>query len=278
MEVDAIQVQEVAPDVHVFTGRAFESLATAIVAGDDAILVDTLASRAEGQALRRLLCEDMRKRVAMVVITHYMNDHLAGLSQFRDATIVAHALYPHTYFSQQDRDAPDDDDFVHPTSIVHSCMEFNWGRHQVRIFHNPGHTVSTLNIDLPGSDAIVAADNLVGHMAYLSSTAPALLESALERIEQRGRRIVIPGHIGPQREEAPRHARTYLRRLQEFVRAARDDAGRLEPARLRAIRLEDCAIGGRAITDFERTWHARNLRVIEARNLFPAGPAGLAAF
>jgi cyclase len=269
-----MQVQEIAPNVFVYVGPCIESVATAFVSGAEAILVDTLASEEDAELLCDELCGRMGKRVKAIVLTHYMSDHLAGVHLYKGAELFAHAHYMHTYLSQDSREAHVERHFVRPSRVIHEGLDLMWGGHTLRVFHNPGHTVSTLNIDVPALDLMVTSDNLVGHIAYLSSTAPEMLDGALSRIQQRGRRHLVPGHIGTQTGEAARNARIYLRRLAGEVRACRDGDGVLDAVRLRQVDVEQCRVGSHPLTDFEREWHAYNLDVICARDLFPRGTVG----
>jgi cyclase len=269
-----MQVQEVAPNVLVFVGQSHHSVATAFVSGQEAILVDTLAGADDSQLLFESLCGRMGKRVRAVVVTHYMSDHLGGLHLYKGAEVIAHAHHMHTYFSQGTRESHVERHFVRPDRVIHDGLDLVWGGKVIRIFHNPGHTVSTLNIDVPALDLLLTSDNLVGHIAYLSSSAPDMLDGALSRIEQLGRRLLVSGHLGVQAGEAAHNARDYLRRLAGEVQGCRDESGVLDAALMSLIPVEKCRVGGYALTDFEREWHGYNLDVIGARDLFPLGNTG----
>ncbi len=269
-----MQVQEVVPNVFVFVGRSHQSVATALVSGHEAILVDTLAGEDDARTLFDTLCGRMGKRVCAVVVTHYMSDHLGGIHLYPGAEVIAHAHHMHTYFSQGTREPHVERHFVYPNRVIHDGLDLVWGGNLVRIFHNPGHTVSTLNIDVPALDLLLTSDNLVGHIAYLSSSAPDMLDRALSRIEHLGRRLLVPGHIGIQAGVAAHNARNYLRRLAGEVQGCRDEKGVLDAARLRSVPVEMCRVGGHTLTDFEREWHGYNLDVIGARDLFPLGIMG----
>lgn len=266
--------EEVAPGVHVFSGHCEESVATAFVADGQALLVDTLASERDAHNLHSELCGRMGVKVKVVLLTHYMSDHLAGVHMYRDAEVIAHEHYLHTYFSQADRDAYVEQRFVHPTRLIRNRANLRWGGRLLRVFHNPGHTVSTLNVDVPELDLLITSDTLVGHTTYLSSTAPSMLDAALARIDALGRRHLVPGHIGVMPGSAARNARTYLRRLAQQVQSCREPSGAIDRQRLRQVDLESCRVSDTPSTAFERTWHGHNLEVIHARNLFPRGPAG----
>jgi glyoxylase-like metal-dependent hydrolase (beta-lactamase superfamily II) len=172
----------------------------------------------------------------------------------------------HTFLAQRDRSAEDDEDFVAPTTLVGDGFTMDWGRHSLAVFHNPGKTLCTLCVDVPGSDLLFSSDNLVGNTVYLSSGAPEVIDGGLERLERLRRGRVVPGHIGVLPGAAVRNARHYLRQLRRRVKDAR--RGLAAPEAIRRIAIEECVAPSVTPIPFEREWHARNLDVILDRRLF----------
>lgn len=260
-----MQIQALEADILVFRGEAYESLATAFIHGRDVLLVDALAERSDAEAMRAHLEGELGKRVRLILMTHYMSDHMAGLRLFPRARIAAHRHYAHTFLSQRGRSAQEEREFVPPSIELAGDIAFDWGRHRLQVFHNPGKTPCTLNVDVPDADLVIASDNLVGNTAYLSYTAPELLDAGLLRLQQLGRSRVVPGHMGVLPGDAVGNARHYLQRLGEHVRAARLHNG---ADAIRAIRIEDCLATGVTPTPFEREWHDINLNVVLERGVF----------
>jgi glyoxylase-like metal-dependent hydrolase (beta-lactamase superfamily II) len=265
MEKD-MTVEQIESDILVFRGDAYESVATAFLRNGQVLLVDALASRSDAQEMRHHLEEVLGKEVRIIVSTHYMNDHIAGLRLFPEAEIVAHRYFMHTFLSQRNRSVQDDEDFVPPTIVVGDTLTLDWGRHTLNLFHNPGKTLCTICIDVPDSDLLFCSDNVVGNIAFLSSSAPELIRSAIDRLQQRRRGRIIPGHMGVLKGEALGNARGYLDRLEERVREARRDGSEVEA--VRSIRIENCLAPGLEPTAFEQEWHGRNLEVILERRIF----------
>lgn len=257
-----MHVTTLQPDIFVVKGDVFESLATVIVRGDEALLVDGLASHDDAVALRHML-DDLGKHVRFVVSTHYMSDHMAAFRLFEGADIIAHRLYAHTFFSQLGRTAEEDADFIEPTIVFDSELTLTWGKYSLELFHNPGHTMSTVNIDVRGAEVLFTADNVLGNMAYISSSTPEMLLAANERLQRRARTHLIPGHMRILGGESIENSREYLGRLATEVRAARESGRALD-----GITLERCLSPGCEPAEFEREWHGRNLQVIQTRNLF----------
>lgn len=261
-----MQVSELAPDILLFRGQAHESLATAFVHGRDVLLVDALGSAADAEAMRAHLEGRLGLRVPIILMTHYMSDHMAALRLFPRARVAAHRLYAQTFLSQRDRSPQDEREFVPPSIELGGELIFDWGHHRLRVFPNEGKTPCTLNVDVPRADLVLCGDNLVGNAAYLSSSTPELLDAGLARLQQLGRRWIVPGHMGAMPGETLANARHYLRRLREEVTAARRrDAAESIPA----IGIERCLAAGVTATPFEREWHDRNLGLIVERGSFP---------
>lgn len=261
-----MQLSEPAPDVLLCRGEAYESLATAFVQGREVLLVDALGSAEDAEALRSELEGRRGLRVRLILVTHYMSDHMSALRLFPQARIAAHRLHARTFCSQRDLTPRDEAEFVPPSIELGGEVAFDWGRHRLRVFPNQGKTPCTLNVDVPTADLALCGDNLVGHTVYLSSAAPEALDAGLERLQALGRGRIVPGHMGLLPAATLADARHYLARLGEEVRAARrGDAARGIPA----IAIERCLAAGITPTPFEREWHGRNLDRILERGLFP---------
>ena len=262
-----MRVSEVAADILLFRGEAYESLATAFVHGRDVLLVDALGGREDAEALRSRLEGRLGLRVAIILMTHYMSDHMAALQLFPRARIAAHRLYAQTFGSQRALTAEEQRVFVAPSIELDGELSFDWGRHRLRVFPNEGKTPCTLNVDVPTADLVLCSDNLVGNTAYLSSSTPERLDTGLLHLQQLGRSRLIPGHMGVLPGSALANARHYLARLRWAVVAARRcaDAARS----VCDITIESCLAADVVPTPFEREWHGRNLQLIVERGLFP---------
>ncbi|MET4617561.1 glyoxylase-like metal-dependent hydrolase (beta-lactamase superfamily II), partial [Stenotrophomonas sp. 2619] len=98
-----MQLKPLGPDVFLCLGEDYHSVATVFVDGNHVLLVDSLGSAADAAALRVLICDELGKTVRVIVSTHFMSDHVAGLSTFPDALAIAHRNYRHTFLSQNRR-------------------------------------------------------------------------------------------------------------------------------------------------------------------------------
>lgn len=264
----SIRIANPAPDVVVFTGATFESTATAFLAGDDTLLVDTLANEEEARAVKQYLLEMHSARVAQVVLSHFMDDHTNGLKAFPDAQVMAHPLYKFTH--ALGRTSPPRSSEVaglFPTRRIESRTEMSVGSHRLTIFPNPGKTVCMLNVDAPSSDLVIAGDNLIGRIVYLSSSVPEQIVEALHRLQQTGRRSIVCGHQGVHSSDAISDAIHYVNQLRRMVTLAHAHAGDWRSAVL-SIPIESCLAETITPTAFETHWHGENLKRVVERHLF----------
>jgi glyoxylase-like metal-dependent hydrolase (beta-lactamase superfamily II) len=207
-----MNVSEIARDVYVLTGQMYSSNSVVIAADEGVILVDAMAGHEDVEDLRRFVADDLGKPVRYLVSTHYFGDHTAGLKAFPDAQIIAHVSYAQTAALWDDK-AGMERDFVPASILVSSQMTLRWGRYVVEIFHNPGHTMSTLNIDVEGADLLVVGDTAVGNIASLRHADPELLPVALRKAKERGRSRVVSGHSGVKSIQSLDNAMQYCDRL-----------------------------------------------------------------
>lgn len=256
-------------DVLMFVGDDHESVATAFVDGDDALLVDALGSAQDAHWLRETLCGRMGKTVRAIVSTHRMSDHMAALRLFPEAMTIAHRHHRHTFLSQNRRV---DAFYREPQVVFDHAMSLRWGRHELHLLHNPGKTLDHVSVDVPSADLVCVGDNIVGNIVYLSKADPVQLRAAIGRIRQLGRGTVVGGHMGRFAAATLDNALHYLDRLQEAVLRIRAEALSSNDAAvgtaIGAIRIEDCVAPQVEPVAFEREWHQRNLEVVVAQSVF----------
>jgi cyclase len=261
-----VRFEELGANVLMFVGDDHESVATAFIDGDDALLVDSLGCAEDAQWLRRVLCDEMGKTVRVIAATHFMSDHMAGLSLFPNALTIAHRHYRHTFLSQN---RPVDEFYREPQVTFDGAMTLRWGQHQLNFVHNPGKTMDHVSIDVPTVDLLCAGDNIVGNIVYLSKADPVAIRAAIGRMRQLGRTIVVGGHMGRFHAVTLDNAVHYLDRLRETVVDIRANVSPQEVDEcIGSIRIESCLAAGVEPTAFEREWHENNLNVIVAQSIF----------
>jgi glyoxylase-like metal-dependent hydrolase (beta-lactamase superfamily II) len=258
-----LRTESLAADVLVTVGDTYASNATLFLHGRDVLMVDALGSRADAEALRRFVRDELRAHVRLIVCTHGFSDHLAGLQAFPEALVVAHERFEDTFRAERFRSDEESGFFRAPELRLGGPLHLTWGHHVLEVFPNPGHTASTLHIDVPSLDLLFSADTAVGNMAYVAYGEPEAIDAALARAQARGRSRVIQGHGGVSPARTLASARHYLRALESAVRAARGDA-----ERVRALALQECLPSDVPGSDFEAFFHGRNLDEVLARQLW----------
>ncbi len=187
----------------------------------------------------------------------------------RLAQIIAHRNYDHTFDAEMFRTDEEKEHFVEPDILISGAVRMRWGKFVLDIFHNPGHTMSTINIDIPIADLLMVGDNIVGRMVYLNYSTPRLAQAALERISRRARGRIVEGHQGLLDGDVVNSALHYLNSLGARIKEARL-ATKSDQA-IREISLDQCLPPHVEGTDFERIFHQRNLQTVIERGLFAAG-------
>jgi cyclase len=264
-----MRIERIESDVLMFVGESYESVAIAFLRDADALLIDTLASRADAEWMRRYLMDEMGKTVRTIIATHYMNDHMAGLRLYPKAQIIAQRYFRHTFLSQRGRSAQDYADYVNPTLVFGDTLSLQWGRHALQLFHNPGKTMCSVSVDAPSCDAVFAGDNIVGNIVYLSRSSPEMIDQAIARLQELQRGRVIGGHMGMFDRPVLSHARHYLRRLREItINIYETHAHDLAAKVISSITIESCLAAGVIPNAFEQEWHGRNLDVLLEQETF----------
>jgi cyclase len=212
-----MNVNEIARDVYVLTGQVFSSNSVVVAADEGLILIDAMADLNDVAELQSFVSKELAKPVRYLISTHYFGDHTAGLKEFPDAQIIAHVSYAQTAALWHDK-ATMERDFVPASILVSSRMTLPWGRYTLDIFHNPGHTMSTLNIDVEGADLLVVGDTAVGNIVSLGHADLDLLPLALRRAKERGRSKVVSGHNGAQPIRCLDNAMHYYARVLDMTR------------------------------------------------------------
>ena len=255
-------VNQIEPDLYLLIGDTYNANSTAFVSGDEVLLIDGMASRADAEKLRKFIERDLGKTVRFIISTHFFSDHLAALNVFPRAKVLAHQNYLDTFNSERYRSEEEAAHFREPDILITDALNIRWGKYELDIFHNPGHTSSTLGIDVKPADLLMVGDTLVGNIVYIAYSTPDLFVRALDRLQTRGRSRLIASHGGVRTAATITNAQFYLERLAGSRRES-----------LLETSLESCLPAGVEATDFEKIFHERNLKTILERNFFASEEA-----
>ena len=259
-------VSQIEDDAYVLVGKVYQSNCTVFVSHDEVLLVDAMGSKADAEKLREFVEVELKKKVAFIVSTHFFADHMAALNLFPQARVIAHKDYLDTFNSELYRSEEETTHFREPDILVSEQIQIRWGKYVLDIFHNPGHTSSTLAIDVKPADLLMVGDTLVGNIVYLTYSTPERFVHALEKLQARARSRVLSSHGNVRSSAAIGNAQFYLKSLAERTREARNSS--LVEKSLLEAPLEVFLPAGVEATAFEKMFHARNLNTILERNLF----------
>jgi glyoxylase-like metal-dependent hydrolase (beta-lactamase superfamily II) len=261
-----MHVTRLSEDAHVFVGDTYEANSLVLLRGREAVLIDAVGSADDAGRLRLFVEDRLQARVRFIIASHYFSDHMAALRSFPGAEIIAHQNYLHTFTSERFRTAEEERHFVEPSILISDRMTLRWGAHTLEIFHNPGHTMSTLAIDIAEADLVHAADSIVGNIVYLAYSSPDLHAQALQRLRRLGRKRLLTSHGDAREGPIVDYAIHYLHRLADFSQAAIDKDG--QGTSLLDLPLASCLAPGLEPTEWENIFHQRNLASVVDRRLF----------
>jgi glyoxylase-like metal-dependent hydrolase (beta-lactamase superfamily II) len=233
------------------TGRGSEGRSNAgfIVTSKGVVVIDALASPAQGAALLRTIRTVTQRPIRYLVLTHHHPDHTFGAIVFKraGAGVIAHPNRA-TLASEEGDDAMvsnwtgvlglrEMQGFVMadtPDIAVTSDTTLHVGERTLVISH-PGaaHTPGDLMIWLPSERVLFAGDLLIedGVTMVVDGSSSALLD-ALDRIETLHPRVVVPGHgrISDDPAQLIQTTRCYILGLRAQMRTAVQNGTRMTRA------------------------------------------------
>lgn len=258
-----MQVNQLEDDIYVLIGKAYNSNCTAFISDDEVLLVDALGSRADAEDLRTWIEADLKKQVRFIIATHYFCDHLAALNEFPNAKVIAHRNYKETYDAELYCSAEEKTHFREPDFLITDSLEIRWGRRTLNVFHNSGHTTSTLGVDISDADLLIVGDTLVGNIVYLAYSTPDRFVPALDRLQSRARKRLLSSHGNVRDNAAISNAQHYLKSFRQLMSEVRSVSGNEQS--ILEIPIEACLPPGLDPTSFERMFHERNLHTFLER-------------
>src|SRR4029078_7452090 len=123
-----MRIQQIDSDIHLAIGDAYDSNSTILISGSEALLIDALASKKDAEDLKRVVEQDLKRKVRFVICTHYFSDHLAALRSFPESQIIAHKNYRHTFDLERYRTEEEKTFFVEPSILISDEMSLRWGK------------------------------------------------------------------------------------------------------------------------------------------------------
>jgi glyoxylase-like metal-dependent hydrolase (beta-lactamase superfamily II) len=241
-----LPIRQVASGIYVVlgdTGRGSEGRPNAgfIVTGDGVVVIDALASPAQGEQLVRAIRSVTREPIRWLVLTHHHPDHHFGAVALRraGARVMAHPDVS-TGVDEQSREAAESAwtlvvgkeqmvGFAYadvPDRAVVAADTLRLGAKRIVIAHpwrGAAHTAGDLIVWLPVERVLFAGDLLIedGVTMVVDGSGKGLL-AALDTLAALAPRIAVPGHGAIPAEPQALVARTrdYMVRLRAAMRAA----------------------------------------------------------
>jgi len=235
-----------APGVYVVlgdTGRGSEGRPNAgfIVTGDGVVVIDALASPAQGEQLVRVIRSVTGEPIRWLVLTHHHPDHHFGAVVLRraGARVIAHPDVS-TGVDEQSREAAESawtlvvgrDQMVGfayadvPDRAVVTADTLRLGGKTIVIAHvwrGAAHTAGDLIVWLPAERVLFAGDLLIedGVTMVVDGSGKGLL-AALDTLSALRPRIAVPGHgaIPAEPQALIGRTRDYMVRLRAAMRGA----------------------------------------------------------
>ena len=237
-----------APGVYVVlgdSGRGSEGRPNAgfVVTGDGVVVIDALASPAQGERLVGAVRSITREPIRWLVLTHHHPDHHFGAVALRraGARVIAHPDVS-TGVDEQSREAAESAwtlvvgkkqmaGFAYadmPDRAVMTADTLRLGGRTIVIAHpwrGPGgaHTAGDLIVWLPVERVLFAGDLLIedGVTMVVDGSAKGLL-AALDTLAALAPRIAVPGHgaIPAEPQALIGRTRVYVSRLRAAMRGA----------------------------------------------------------
>ena len=239
-------VRSLAPGVYAVlgdTGRGSEGRANAgfVVTGDGVVVIDALASPAQGEQLIRAIRSVTGEPIRWLVLTHHHPDHHFGAIALRraGARVIAHPDVA-TGVDEQGREAAESAwtlvvgkdqmaGFAYadaPDRAVVAADTLRLGRQTIVVahpWHGAAHTVGDLIVWLPADRILFAGDLLIedGVTMVVDGSSKGLL-AALDALSALSPGVVVPGHGAIPAEPAALIARTraYMVGLRTAMRGA----------------------------------------------------------
>jgi glyoxylase-like metal-dependent hydrolase (beta-lactamase superfamily II) len=216
-----------------------------LVLGDGAcLLVDTRATEAEGEELRRDVTEVTTAPVVQVVNTHAHFDHCFGNAAFYAAEIWGHAECRHVLeeFGESERaywagrvEGINVEEFrrttiVAPGSVLEDSATLTVGDRPVQLkFLGRGHTEHDIIVTVPDAEVVFAGDIVEeGSPPWFDDSWPMEWPDTVARFLDEMTEFCVPGHGRSMRRDDVEHQQRQLREVAKLSAAV--VAGELDEA------------------------------------------------
>ncbi len=244
--------ERVSDDIYVFTSDQYARVtAGAVLYGEGAVLIDTLAFPSETQQIKDFLENRLGSPVRYVINTHYHSDHTNGNYLFPNAQIISHRLCREKLdtvgragLARARAQSPELSavEIVLPTVLLaDGSLTLHLGKKTLQLLHTPGATPDSLSVLLREDRILFAGDMMMPLPIIADGDIDDLIRS-LQAIPPLGLENVVPGHgdvvLRGEIDDAIRSNLKYLEALRKKVEALVKKGRPREAAR--EISIESC--------------------------------------
>jgi len=244
--------ERVSDDIYVFTSDQYARVtAGAVLYGEGAVLIDTLAFPSETQQIKDFLENRLASPVRYVINTHYHSDHTNGNYLFPHAQIISHQLCREKLdtvgragLARARAQSPELSavEIVLPTVLLaDGSLTLHLGKKTLQLLHTPGATPDSLSVLLREDRILFAGDMMMPLPIIADGDIDDLIRS-LQAIPPLGLENVVPGHgdvvLRGEIDDAVRSNLKYLETLRKKVEALVKKGRPREAAR--EISIESC--------------------------------------
>lgn len=190
--------QKVSENVFAVVGRPARANVTAFVLPERVVLADCGIQLSAVKKVRREIEELSKRKVEIVILTHFHSDHTCALPAFSDCRIIASNLLLKN-LKRAGRKVPEGFRPIFPSKTFDRQLEFQDGNVKLVIKQTGGHTDCSTYVFCPSVKAVAAGDNLwTGYYPWGGARGgdPDVWGQALKEYLSLDAEYFIPGH-GP---------------------------------------------------------------------------------
>ncbi|MFX0066860.1 MAG: MBL fold metallo-hydrolase [Candidatus Hermodarchaeota archaeon] len=188
------EFNKISENVFAFIGPAN---IVALVLPTKVVMIDVGRQVSEMIEIRKKIEEISKKKVEVVILTHFHSDHSYGLPAFSDCKIISSELLLQR-LKQAKRNPPKGYAITLPNEIFTDYHEIQDGDVQIIIKQTGGHTDDSTYVYCPNYKIIATGDNLIVNGFFFAAKGcnPQLWIQALNEYLSLDVTHFIPGH-GP---------------------------------------------------------------------------------
>jgi glyoxylase-like metal-dependent hydrolase (beta-lactamase superfamily II) len=262
--------ERVSEDIYVFTSDQYAQVtAGAVIFGDGAVLIDTLAFPSETLQIKDFVEHRLGARVKYIINTHYHADHTNGNSLFPGAHIIGHQLCRERLDTQgraglakARQSSPDLSkvDIALPNLLFNEgSMLMHLGKKTAQLLPTPGHSPDSLSVLLKEDRILFAGDMMMplphfvdGDFDDLNRSLQTIPPLGLENVIQGHGEVILRGEIDDAVRSNLRYLEALRKKVEQLVKRGKPRES------VREIEIETCGKSRIPLNGLVLQLHAAN--------------------